>query len=408
MNKIKECFPFGKRSKTMRNVEDDFSMEDFESMLNASFQKVYNGDILDGKVVEVGPEGLLVDVHSNMDGFLPVEELFAGDSLDNYHEGDTIKVMVKHVDTRDGGIITLSKKAADTAGVWEDMSGAQDAQKVIDVKVLRAVKGGLVVSYKGGEGFMPVSQITTEYVEDTSSYVGKTLTALITEVDPDRQRFVCSHKVIAMTEEKLAREAKMASLQVGTVLTGKVTKLMPFGAFVELAPRMEGLIHVSELSWKRVKSPAEVVKIGEIVKVKVLKVDLEKNRISLSLKENDADPWLNMSFKAGQIVPATILSLIDSGAFAQIEEGLEGFIHISNISEKRVTRVSSALQVGQNVMVKILSIDEEQKRISLSIKAASEDAAAAEKEEILKGYQPDDSDVTTNLGSLLSGFMHKK
>lgn len=383
-------------------MEENFSMEDFAAMLDQSFHKVYNGDIVEGKILEKDEKGLMVDVASYMDGVLPVEELlYDGESYDDYQVGDTVRAMVKYVDSREGQI-HLSKKEADKLGIWDDLKKLQEDEQPIDVKVKRAVNGGLRVVYKTVEGFLPASQISMEYVEDTSAYVGQTLTVQITEVNEEKKNLIVSRKALEKKEAENARQSLYTTLRRGETLTGKVVRLTNFGAFVEIAPHVDGLIHVSDMSWRRVKNPAEMVSIGDVVKVTVLDVDPARGRIGLSLKDVNADPWKNVTFTAGQVLNGTVTKVIDSGAFVEVAPGLEGFVHVSNISDKRVSAASDVLKAGMEVTVKVLQIDEAQRRISLSMKAAAqalkEDAEKAE----YKQYRAEVEEASTHLGDLFT------
>ena len=383
-------------------MEENFSMEDFAAMLDQSFHKVYNGDIVEGKILEKGEKGLMVDVASYMDGVLPVEELlYDGESYDDYQVGDTVRAMVKYVDSREGQI-HLSKKEADKLGIWDDLKKLQEDEQPIDVKVKRAVNGGLRVVYKTVEGFLPASQISMEYVEDTSAYVGQTLTVQITEINEEKKNLIVSRKALEKKEAENARQSLYTTLRRGETLTGKVVRLTNFGAFVEIAPHVDGLIHVSDMSWRRVKNPAEMVSIGDVVKVTVLDVDPARGRIGLSLKDVNADPWKNVTFTAGQVLNGTVTKVIDSGAFVEVAPGLEGFVHVSNISDKRVSAASDVLKAGMEVTVKVLQIDEAQRRISQSMKAAAqalkEDAEKAE----YKQYRAEVEEASTHLGDLFT------
>ena len=385
-------------------MEENFSMEDFAAMLDQTFQKVYNGDIIEGKIIEKDAKGLLVDVSSYMDGVLPVEELlYDGESYDAYNVGDKVTAMVKYVNTREGQIL-LSKKEADKLVIWDDLKELQNEEKTIDVKVKRVVNAGLRVEYKTVEGFLPASQVSMEFVDDLTTYVGKTLTVLISDVNEDKKNLVVSRKVLERKEAENARQNIYTSLTRGTTLTGKVVRLTNFGAFVEIAPHVDGLIHVNDMSWKRVKSPADVVSVGDIVKVTVLEVDAVRNRIGLSLKDVDADPWKNIPFAAGQIVTGTISKVIASGAFAEIAPGLEGYIHVSNISEKKVNVPADVLKPGMEVTAKILNIDAAQKRISLSMTAAVKEAQDNAEKADYQQYRAEVEEVSTNLGDLFAGL----
>ncbi len=386
------------------NVEDDFSMEDFAKLLDQSFRKVYNGDVLTGTILAKDEKGLVVDVGSSMDGILSVEELlYDGESLDDYKVGDTITASVKFVNSRDGEIV-LSKKQADRDTVWEKLTSFLEEKKPVDVKVVREVKGGLRVVWQSVEGFMPASQASMEFTEDLAPFVGQTLTVQVIRVDEEKKDFVVSRKALEKEDAARARAELYASLKPGQSLTGKVVRLAPFGAFVELAPHVDGLVHVSDMSWRRVKDPSEILAVGDIVTVSVLTVDADRGRISLSLRDLEGDPWNNVPVKAGEIVPGTVTRVIPSGAFVEVAPGLEGFVHVSRMSDKRLATAEGFLKEGQEVNVRVLSISMEEKRMSLDLRGATEAIAEAKERAEFSAYKGSVEEATTNLGDILSGL----
>ena len=272
------------------------------------------------------------------------------------------------------------------------------------MKVKRTVNGGLRVAYKTVEGFLPASQVSMEYVDDLAPYVGQTLTVQIMEVDAEKKNLIVSRKNLEKKEAQEAKETLLTSLVRGSTMTGKVVRLTHFGAFVEIAPHVDGLIHVNDMSWSRVKDPADLVSVGDLVKVTVLDVDPVRGRIGLSLKDVEANPWKSVSVRAGQIVNGTVTKVIASGAFVEVAPGLEGYVHVSNISEKRVNVASDVLKAGQEVSVKILSIDEAQQRISLSIKDAERETQESEERADYQRYKEENEEVTTHLGDLFQGL----
>lgn len=385
-------------------MEENFSMEDFAAALDQSFQKVFNGDIIDGKIIGKDEQGLLVDVSSYMDGVLPVEELlYDGESLEDYSVGGTVKAMVKFVDTREGQI-HLSKKEADKLVIWDELKALREEERPIEVRVKRTVNGGLRIVYKTAEGFLPASQVSIEYVDDLSAYVGLVLTVQITEVDAEKKNLIVSRKALEKKEAEEARQSLLTTLAQGAVLTGKVVRLTNFGAFVEIAPHVDGLIHVNDMSWSCVKNPADLVSVGDLVKVTVLDVDPVRGRIGLSLKDVEADPWNSVSVSEGEVVGGTVTKVIASGAFVEIAPGLEGFVHVSNIADRRVNVAADALSAGQKVDVKILNVDTAQRRISLSIKDALAQLQENEEKSQYQRYQEENEEVSTHLGDLFQSL----
>ncbi len=382
-------------------MEENFSMEDFEAALSQSFQKINNGDILKGKIIGKDDQGLLVDVSSYMDGVISQEDLlYDGESYEEYQVGDEITAMVWFVDTQEGQI-HLSKKQADKLVIWEDLAKLAEEETPIEVKVKKVVNGGLRIVYKTVEGFMPASQTSLQRVENLEEYVGKTLAVKIIETDEAKKNLIVSRRALEQKEAEEARQSLYTTLKPGDSLTGKVVRLTKFGAFVEIAPHVDGLIHVNDMSWKRVKDPADVVGVGDLVKVTVQSVDPVRGRIGLSLKDASVDPWKNIPFSQGEIVTGAVVKTIDSGAFVEIAPGLEGFVHVSRMSDKRVKSPEDAVSMGQEVTVKILGIDAVQHRISLSMKDAATENQAAEEAADYRSYQADTQEASTNLGDLL-------
>ncbi len=364
------------------------SMEDFASMLDASFQDVRNGDIVEGTILEVQKDTVVVDIHSFMDGVLPVTELLYENEIleELYHTGDTITVMVTRVDTR-GDTIWLSKKRADEIVIWDELEKMQEEERPITVVVKEVVKGGLRVQYKGVRGFLPLYQIAEEEVEHPESYVGKSVVALVQRVERDRRNVVVSVRELLRREKAVAKAQFLRGVQVGDVYTGTVVRVEQYGAFVELVPGVDGLIHITELAWTRVKHPSEVVQVGDHVKVTVLNVDPERGRIGLRLKDLNQDPWANISYtKDQQIDGAHVARIIASGAFIALPDGIEAFLPISQVSEKRIRSVSEVIKEGDEVSVKVLSVDPAARRMSVSMRGLSEPV----EEEIV--YQNDDSE----------------
>lgn len=383
------------------------SMENFEAMLEASFQPVHNGDVIEGTILQVSGDTAVVDIGSYMDGILTQDELlYDGETMEQFPEGTRLTLMVKRVDTRNSQIL-LSRKEADRIIVWDELEEKKGQQHSIPVRVRSAVKGGLRVQYKSVQGFMPASQADDHYVEDLSEYEGRELDALVLKVDREKREFTCSHKEYLRQAEKEARQNALHTLAVGDRLTGRVVKLEQYGAFVELQPGVIGLIHISDMAWTRIKHPSDMVNIGDTVTVAVQEIDTERGRISLSLKAAGENPWEVLPFREGDILPGrTVTHLIHSGAFVQLTDAIEGFLPISQISEKRIQTVREVLQEGDTVNVRVLRVDIQQQRISLTMKEVPQ--GAEEELSEIPAQLTEEGALTSSLGDALAQLVWKE
>ncbi|PTM58660.1 30S ribosomal protein S1 [Desmospora activa] len=333
------------------------------------------GDVVKGKVTKVDDNQVLVDVNYKFDGVIPISELSSlhvDKASDVLAEGDEVEVKVIRLNDEEDKLV-LSKKAVDADRAWDELQQKFESGENLEAAVADVVKGGLVVDL-GVRGFIPASLVERHFVEDFSDYKGRTLTLKVIEIDPVKNKLILSRK--AVLEEELERKKGeiLNSLEADQVLDGTVQRLTDFGAFVDIGG-VDGLVHVSELAWNRVEHPAEVLSEGDQVKVKVLKVDAENERISLSIKETQPGPWERVSeaIQTGDVVTGTVKRLVSFGAFVEVYEGVEGLVHISQISRRHISTPSEVLEEGQEVKVKILDMQPEQKRISLSIKEAEQE-----------------------------------
>ncbi|MBP2653547.1 MAG: 4-hydroxy-3-methylbut-2-enyl diphosphate reductase [Firmicutes bacterium] len=356
-------------------------MQEFAAMLDDDVKTLEQGSLVEGKVVGVREDEVFVDIGYKAEGIIPLAELAypqpekAGDVVT---EGDTIKVYVIDADTVEG-TVKLSKVKADQILAWDELEQALADKRPVEGKVLEAIKGGLAVAVLGVRGFVPASQADIKFVEDLTVYVGQILEFLPLEVDRVKNRVVLSRRAILEEERREKEKAIFSSLTPGQVVKGKVRRLTDFGAFVDIGG-IDGLIHISDLSWQRVKKPSEIVSVDDEVEVAVLKVDAGERRISLSLKAIQRDPWLDAVevLKVGKVVQGKVTKLSKFGAFVEVAKGVEGLVHLSELDERRVTHVEEVLSVDQVVPVKVLNIDCENKRISLSIVQARQEAERAE------------------------------
>jgi small subunit ribosomal protein S1 len=356
---------------TQENKEE--SMNDIMST-EESILTINSGDIVSGTVISVNEEEVHVNIGYMTDGVISKEEL-SNEKEINPTElvkvNDEIFVYVIKVNDGEGNV-ELSKKRADSVKVWDEFKELLDENKTFEVTVNDIVKGGATAYIKGIRAFIPASQMSDAYIENLQDFKGKTLEVKIIELDLEKKNIVLSRKVIEKEQNDVKREMLWNELKKGEKRKGTVTRLAKFGAFVDLGG-IDGLIHVSDLAWKRVQDPSEVVSVGEEVEVTVKDFDKEKGRISLGYKSEAGNPWhaIASKYKANDVVDGTVVKIMDFGAFVQLESGVEGLVHISEISEDRITNVADVLKAGDVVKVKIGEINEKDKRISLSIKEAS-------------------------------------
>ena len=358
--------------ETMNNINDNEIMEAIEN----SLVRIHKGDIVKGKVIYVTENEVMVNINYKSDGIINREELSNDPEVrpkDLFKEGDEIEVYIVRLDDGEGNVV-LSTKRLKTIKSWEELEEIYENKEKVECKVLRDVKGGLSVLVNDVTGFMPASQISVKYVDDLSVYKGKTLTAKLIDFDKDKKRIILSSKEIEKEELEKKKEELWNSLEVNNIIDGKVERLTNFGAFVDIGG-LDGLIHISDLSWHRINHPSEVVNRGDEVQVQVLDFDKEKNRISLGLKQTLPKPWdiFIENRKIGDIVSGKIVNLLDFGAFVRLEEGVDGLVHVSQISREHVNKPSDKLKIGEQIMVKIIDINEDDRRISLSIKELEDD-----------------------------------
>ena len=339
---------------------------------DATFKEYKTGDIVKGKVLKVDHSGVLVDINYKADGLILPEEL-SDRSFSSPDEivkvGDIISVSIENLENKEGYVV-LSKKNADYEKKWKFATDAYRNRTLLEGKVLQALKGGLVVDCDGIRGFVPASQVTkTSSEESLDTFVGRVIPVKVIEVNSRQGKIVLSNKIAAGEKDKADGDKILNELEVGQIRHGKVKNLKTFGAFVDLGG-IEGLIHLSELAWKRVKHPSEVLKSGDDIDVFVLGVDRANKKVSLGLKELQPDPWAGAAelYKPKQVVKAKILRFAKFGAFAELEHGLEGLIHISELSLRPVQQPGDAVKIGDVVDVKILRVLPEEQRIGLSIR----------------------------------------
>ncbi len=366
-----------------KNMEQN-PMMDFMDDIEKSLRLPKPGDVIDGKVDQVMDDAVIVNMGCKKDGILRADEvvLEEGQKLsDVFKEGDDIQAKVIKSDEGEGGIL-LSKKRLVAVENYTELEEAMENKDVINVKLVRAVNGGVIAAYKEITGFIPMSQLSDRYVENADEFLGQNVDVRVIRVDTKRNRAVFSRKTVLVEEKRKAVAEIWSNLNVGDVVEGKVMRFTDYGAFVDIGG-VDGLLHISEISWGKLKHPEEVLKIGDIINVKILSLNEEKGKISLGLKQTQPEPWtlVGDKYQVGDVLDGKVVQTKEYGAFVELEAGLDGLVHISEIANKRVENVSDELKVGETVKVKIMEIDPEKRRISLSIKAAlPEDEAAPEEE----------------------------
>ena len=364
-------------------VNDIGSEEDFLAAIDATIKYFNDGDIVEGTIVKVDRDEVLLDIGYKTEGVIPSRELSIKHDVDPSEVvavGDKVEALVLQKEDKEGRLI-LSKKRAQYERAWGTIEQVKEEDGVVEGTVIEVVKGGLIIDI-GLRGFLPASLVEMRRVRDLQPYVGQMLEAKIIELDKNRNNVVLSRRAWLEQTQSEVRHGFLTQLQKGQIRKGVVSSIVNFGAFVDLGG-VDGLVHVSELSWKHIDHPSEVVTVGDEVTVEVLDVDMDRERVSLSLKATQEDPWQHFArtHQIGQIVPGKVTKLVPFGSFVRVEEGIEGLVHISELAERHVEIPEQVVQVNDDVMVKIIDIDLERRRISLSLKQANETATAADVEE---------------------------
>ena len=356
-------------------INDIGNAEDFLAAVDATIKYFNDGDIVTGSVVKVDHDEVLLDIGYKTEGVIPSRELSIKHDVDPdevVQVGDEIDALVLTKEDKEGRLI-LSKKRAQYERAWGRIEELKEKEEPVTGTVIEVVKGGLILDI-GLRGFLPASLVEMRRVRDLEPYIGQELEAKIIELDKHRNNVVLSRRAWLEQTQSEVRSEFLHQLQKGQVRKGVVSSIVNFGAFVDLGG-VDGLVHVSELSWKHIDHPSEVVTVGDEVTVEVLDVDLDRERVSLSLKATQEDPWrvFARTHAVGQIVPGKVTKLVPFGAFVRVEEGIEGLVHISELAQRHVEVPDQVVNVGEEVMVKVIDIDLDRRRISLSLKQADED-----------------------------------
>jgi small subunit ribosomal protein S1 len=355
-------------------VLDDLDGMSLEDAIDATIVAFDDGDIVTGKVVKIDSDEVLLDIGYKSEGVIPSKELSIRNDVDPHEVvslDDEIEALVLQKEDKDGRLI-LSKKRAQYERAWGTIEKKKEEDGIVEGPVIEVVKGGLILDI-GLRGFLPASLVDLRRVRDLHPFVGRTLECKIIELDKNRNNVVLSRRAYLEETQREQRDEFLANLKPGEVRKGVVSSVVNFGAFVDLGG-MDGLVHVSELSWKHVDHPSSVVQVGDEVTVQVLDVDLSRERISLSLKATQQDPWQEFAtgHQVGELVYGRVTKLVPFGAFVQVGEGIEGLVHISEMAAHHVEAPEQVVTPGEELWVKIIDIDLERRRISLSIKQAAE------------------------------------
>jgi small subunit ribosomal protein S1 len=357
-------------TETKAAPQRDLTPEELVEAMEASLHDFKDGDIVEGEVVKIDRDEVLLDIGYKSEGVIPAKELSIRHDVDPsevVHVGDRIEALVLQKEDKEGRLI-LSKKRAQYERAWGRIEEVMQSGSIIKGPVIEVVKGGLILDI-GLRGFLPASLVDLRRVRDLHPYVGTELECKIIELDRNRNNVVLSRRAYLEESQSEGRKKFLESLMKGERRKGTVSSIVNFGAFVDLGG-VDGLVHVSELSWKHVDHPSEVIQVGQEVEVEVLDVDLERERVSLSLKATQEDPWkeFERKYAAGEIIEGQVTKLVPFGAFVRVAPGIEGLVHISELSDQHVESPESVLSVGDRVHVKVIEVDVARRRISLSMR----------------------------------------
>src|SRR6187397_2724124 len=359
---------------TTSAAQPDLTPEELIAAMESSFRDFKDGDIVEGDVVKIDRDEVLLDIGYKSEGVIPAKELSIRHDVkpgEVVQVGEHMEALVLQKEDKEGRLI-LSKKRAQYERAWGKIEETMQSGQTIKGPVIEVVKGGLILDI-GLRGFLPASLVDLRRVRDLQPFVGTELEAKIIELDRNRNNVVLSRREFIEESQSEGRKTFLKELQKGQVRSGVVSSIVNFGAFVDLGG-VDGLVHVSELSWKHIDHPGEVVSVGDEVTVEVLNVEMDRERVSLSLKATQEDPWQHFArtHQIGQVVPGKVTKLVPFGSFVRVEEGIEGLVHISELADRHVEIPEQVVQVGDEIFVKIIDIDLDRRRISLSLKQANE------------------------------------
>ncbi|MEG2373792.1 MAG: 30S ribosomal protein S1 [Niameybacter sp.] len=377
--------------------ENNLTMADFMDQIDKSMIRIRKGDIKTATVVSVEDAGIITNIGTHADAIVPWNEYsYEEVAKEDVQAGDTFDVLVINTDDGEGNII-VSKKRAESEVALGNIEELYKAHTHFNVKVKEVVKGGVIAMLQGMRAFIPGSQLTDTYVEDLSDFVGKQIEVEIIEFNGKNKKIVLSGKEIAKAKTAELKKERFNSIVEGEKYTGTITKLMPYGAFVNIGG-VEGLVHNTDLSWTRIKHPSDVVKEGDQLQVTVMNIDTEKGKIALRAKDVAMDPWYleTANLEKGQVLKGKVVKMMSFGAFVSLSDHVEGLVHISQITERRISKPEEALELGQEVKVKITQLDKANKKIGLSMTEVEEEVDAS-----MMAYMAEDEDSISTMGDVL-------
>lgn len=355
---------------TVQPTDQDAMMQQIED----TFTRIRRGQIVPGEILYVTDNQIMVNINFRSDGIINRDEMPEDieDPREHFKAGDQIDVYVVKVDDGEGNVVLSLRRIKDVKA-WDDLEAKFEAKEHLNVLIKEEVNKGLVADYEGARLFMPASHAYDRFRKNLSGLVGQTVEVELIDFDKSRRRAIVSRREIERERIQKEKDEFWSQIEVGQVRTGKVARLTNFGAFIELGP-VDGLIHISDMSWGRIRSPKELLNVGDEIEVKVLDIDQEKERVSLGIKQLKEDPWVTFTsnYKVGDTIKGTVVSMPDFGAFVNVGDGIDGLVHISQICVEHIEKPSDVLNIGQEVEAKIVDIKDEDKKVSLSMRALVE------------------------------------
>lgn len=383
---------------TVQPTDQDAMMQQIED----TFTRIRRGQIVPGEILYVTDNQIMVNINFRSDGIINRDEMPEDieDPREHFKAGDQIDVYVVKVDDGEGNVVLSLRRIKDVKA-WDDLEEKFESKEHLNVLIKEEVNKGLVADYEGARLFMPASHAYDRFRKNLSGLVGQTVEVELIDFDKSRRRAIISRREIERERIQKEKEEFWSQIEVGQVRTGKVARLTNFGAFIELGP-VDGLIHISDMSWGRIRSPKELLNVGDEVEVKVLDIDQEKERVSLGIKQLKEDPWVTFTseYKVGDTIKGTVVSMPDFGAFVNVGDGIDGLVHISQICVEHIEKPSDVLNIGQEVEAKIVDIKDEDKKVSLSMRALVEPEKPQRerrpRKERVKEEAPKEEKVETN------------
>ncbi|WP_296254661.1 30S ribosomal protein S1 [uncultured Ezakiella sp.] len=383
---------------TVQPTDQDAMMQQIED----TFTRIRRGQIVPGEILYVTDNQIMVNINFRSDGIINRDEMPEDieDPREHFKAGDQIDVYVVKVDDGEGNVVLSLRRIKDVKA-WDDLEAKFESKEHLNVLIKEEVNKGLVADYEGARLFMPASHAYDRFRKNLSGLVGQTVEVELIDFDKSRRRAIISRREIERERIQKEKEEFWSQIEVGQVRTGKVARLTNFGAFIELGP-VDGLIHISDMSWGRIRSPKELLNVGDEVEVKVLDIDQEKERVSLGIKQLKEDPWVTFTseYKVGDTIKGTVVSMPDFGAFVNVGDGIDGLVHISQICVEHIEKPSDVLNIGQEVEAKIVDIKDEDKKVSLSMRALVEPEKPQRerrpRKERVKEEAPKEEKVETN------------